>query len=74
MAVKLAAVVLYIPSFILPSILIGGFGAWLGQVYMKSQLSVKREMSNAKSPVLSVFNSAVGGLGKLPRNNWSISI
>ena len=64
MAVRLAAVVLYIPFFILPSAFIGGLGAWLGQVYMKSQLSVKREMSNAKSPVLSVFNSAVGGLGK----------
>ena len=64
MAVRFAAVVLYIPFFILPSASIGGLGAWLGQVYMKSQLSVKREMSNAKSPVLSVFNSAVGGLGK----------
>ena len=31
---------------------------------MKSQLSVKREMSNAKAPVVAVLNSAIVGLGK----------
>ena len=62
--VKLAAVVLYTPVFFFPSLLIGALGSWLGQVYMKSQLSLKREMSNAKAPVLAVFNSAVVGLGE----------
>ncbi len=27
-------------------------GVYLGQIYMKAQLPVKREMSNAKAPVL----------------------
>ena len=63
MAAKIAAVLIYTPMFLPPALFIGLFGSWLGQVYMKSQLSVKREMSNAKSPVLSGFTSAVGGLG-----------
>jgi hypothetical protein len=37
-------------------------GGFLGQVYMRAQLSVKREMSNAKQPVIGIFNGAVGGL------------
>ena len=63
MSVKFIAVVVYTPAFLFPELCISALAFWLGQVYMKSQLPVKREMSNAKSPVLSVFNSAVGGLG-----------
>ncbi|KAK1228100.1 hypothetical protein PQX77_008871 [Marasmius sp. AFHP31] len=37
-------------------------GLWCGQVYIKSQMSVKREMSNAKAPVLGHFGSAIAGL------------
>jgi hypothetical protein len=29
---------------------------------MRAQLSVKREMSNAKQPVLAIFNGAMAGL------------
>lgn len=29
---------------------------------MKAQLSVKREMSNAKAPVIGIFNGAMSGL------------
>lgn len=63
MIARLAAVIFYTPTFLPPAIFIAALGGWLGQVYMKSQLSVKREMSNAKSPVLSVFSGAVAGLG-----------
>jgi hypothetical protein len=38
-------------------------GARLGQVYMKAQIAIKREMSNAKAPVLGHFGAAVAGLG-----------
>ncbi len=65
MIAKLGAVVIYTPTFILPAIVISVLGGYLGQIYMKAQLSVKREMSNAKSPVLGIFGGAIAGLSKL---------
>ena len=47
---------------ILPGVIITGLGVWLGQIYMKAQLAVKREMSNARAPVLGHFGAAVAGL------------
>ncbi|KZT65224.1 hypothetical protein DAEQUDRAFT_658251, partial [Daedalea quercina L-15889] len=49
MLCKLAAVVVMSPIFLIPGALVAFLGGWLGQVYMKAQLSVKREMSNAPS-------------------------
>ena len=60
---RLAAVVYMSPVFVFPGFVVGAVGGWCGQVYMKAQLSVKREMSNAKSPVLSHFGAAIAGLG-----------
>ncbi|KAI0693031.1 hypothetical protein BC835DRAFT_1520746 [Cytidiella melzeri] len=60
--VKLGAVILYTPAFILPAIIIATAGAWLGTIYLKAQLSVKREMSNARAPVLGIIASAISGL------------
>lgn len=59
---KLAAVLIYTPVFLFPGILIFLVGGWLGQIYMKAQLSVKREQSNAKAPVVGVFGGAIAGL------------
>jgi hypothetical protein len=39
-------------------------GIWCAQVYIKAQLCVKREMSNARSPVLGHFGAAVAGIGR----------
>ena len=64
---KLGGIILYIPVFIIPSIVFSIAGGYLGTIYLKAQMSVKREMSNAKSPVISVFSSAIGGLGMLLR-------
>jgi hypothetical protein len=55
MFVKLAGVVLMTPIFLVPGIVLGAFGGWIGQIYMAAQLSVKREMSNAKSPVVGQY-------------------
>lgn len=52
MLVKFSAVVLLTPAFLAPGILVAILGGWIGQVYIAAQLSVKREMSNAKAPVL----------------------
>jgi hypothetical protein len=63
MLIKFVAVMYVTPVFIIPGIAIAVLGAWLGQVYMKAQIAIKREMSNAKAPVLGHFGAAVSGLG-----------
>ena len=60
--IKLAAVVVLTPVFVVPGILVSMLGGWCGQIYMRAQLSVKREMSNAKAPVMGHFGAAIAGL------------
>lgn len=62
MLIKAMAVVYLTPVFIFPCMIIAVVGARLGQVYMKAQIAIKREMSNAKAPVLGHFGAAVAGL------------
>ncbi|KAF9526535.1 multidrug resistance-associated ABC transporter [Crepidotus variabilis] len=62
MVTKLAAILLFTPIFIVPGIVFSLLGLFVGNVYQKAQLSVKRQSSNAKAPVLSHFNAAVQGL------------
>lgn len=52
MFMKLSAVVFMTPIFLIPGVIVGILGGWVGQIYMAAQLSVKREMSNAKAPVV----------------------
>lgn len=52
MMIKFTAVVVLTPAFLIPGFLVAIVGGWIGQVYISAQLSVKREMSNAKAPVL----------------------
>lgn len=63
MIAKFIAVVVFSPVFLLPGVVAFAVGAFFGQVYIKAQLSVKREMSNARSPVLSHFGAAIAGIG-----------
>lgn len=67
MLLKLCAVVIMSPLFLAPGVIVFLFGGWCGQIYMKAQLSVKREMSNARSPVLGHFSAAIAGLSKRTR-------
>lgn len=62
---KLGAVVIYTPIFLMPAVVGVSFGFWLGTVYIKAQMSIKRDMSNRKAPVLAMFGSAIHGLSKL---------
>ncbi|PBK89786.1 P-loop containing nucleoside triphosphate hydrolase protein [Armillaria gallica] len=62
MLIKFIAVVAFTPVFLFPGILVGILGVWCGQIYMKAQLSVKRELSNAKAPVLGHFGAAIAGI------------
>ncbi|KAF9466481.1 hypothetical protein BDZ94DRAFT_1280783 [Collybia nuda] len=52
MLVKLGAVVILTPIFFGPGITVALVGGWCCRIYMAAQLSVKREMSNAKTPIL----------------------
>ncbi|KAJ7062926.1 P-loop containing nucleoside triphosphate hydrolase protein, partial [Mycena amicta] len=62
---RLFAVVLFTPPFFGPGILVGFVGAWCGRIYMASQLSVKRELSNAKAPMLAHIGATIGGLASV---------
>ncbi|KAI0085661.1 hypothetical protein BDY19DRAFT_964983 [Irpex rosettiformis] len=62
MIIKFTAVVVISPMFIIPGILLSVLGGWYGKIYLKPQLAVKREMSNARAPVLSHFSAAFSGL------------
>lgn len=59
---RFAAVIYFTPVFVIPGLLVGILGSWCGQIYIKAQLCVKRNMSNAKSPVMSHFGAAIAGL------------
>lgn len=52
MLMKISVIVLMTPIFMIPSFIVGALGRWFGQIYLAAQLSVKREMSNAKAPVV----------------------
>lgn len=62
MLIKFTSVIIISPTFLVPGMFISVVGAWCGQVYIKAQLSVKREMSNARAPVLGHFGAAIAGL------------
>ncbi|KAI0028294.1 hypothetical protein K488DRAFT_80756 [Vararia minispora EC-137] len=65
MVVKLVSVVIVTPVFFIPGVVLFLLGGWCGNIYMSAQLSVKREMSNARAPVLGHFGAAINGLTSL---------
>ena len=64
MSVKFVAVVIFSPLFLVPGVAIAALGGYCGEMYIKAQLSVKREMSNARAPVLAHFGAAIAGLSE----------
>ena len=46
---KLAVVIIFTPIFVLPSMVVTIFGFSLGNLYLRAQLSVKREMRYANA-------------------------
>ncbi|PCH35585.1 hypothetical protein WOLCODRAFT_107550 [Wolfiporia cocos MD-104 SS10] len=62
MAIKLIFIVVLSPVFLPAGILLAVAGGCIGQLYMKAQLSAKREQSNARAPVLGHFGAAFAGL------------
>ncbi|GMK55604.1 hypothetical protein CspeluHIS016_0206600 [Cutaneotrichosporon spelunceum] len=62
LVIKLVTIVAVVPFFSIPAIIIGVLGGIIGEMYIHAQLSVKREMSNAKSPLFSHLASSVSGI------------
>ncbi|KAJ3519232.1 hypothetical protein NMY22_g13302 [Coprinellus aureogranulatus] len=62
MTVALISAVLFVPVFALPGLFIAAFGVYMGSKYLRAQLSIRREMSNSKAPMLAHFNAAAAGL------------
>ncbi|KAJ7147409.1 P-loop containing nucleoside triphosphate hydrolase protein [Mycena crocata] len=62
MVIQFFAVVLFAPIFFFAGALVGIIGAALGKIYVASQLSVKREASNTRAPVLGHFGATMAGL------------
>lgn len=63
LVLRFIAIIIMSPLYTIPSLAIGAVGSWLGQVYIKAQLAIKRELSNARAPVLGHVGTAVNGIG-----------
>lgn len=62
MIIRFIGIMYFAPIFGVIGLFLLLTGTLIGDIYMKTQLSVKREMSKAKAPVLSHFGAAVEGL------------
>ncbi|KAF9013114.1 hypothetical protein BDQ17DRAFT_1321012 [Cyathus striatus] len=60
--VRLGSVVIITPAFLVPGLAVVVIGSWAASIYLRAQLSVKREMSNAKAPLLAHFGATVAGI------------
>ncbi|KAH0581470.1 hypothetical protein H2248_012549 [Termitomyces sp. 'cryptogamus'] len=60
--VRFIAILIYTPTIGLFALLIFVVGGVVGNVYMKAQLAVKREMSKAKAPVMAHFGASMEGI------------
>ncbi|CDO74329.1 hypothetical protein BN946_scf184850.g1 [Trametes cinnabarina] len=62
MLLKVVAVLIFSPIFVIPAVFVSLVSALCAHVFVKVQLSVTRELSNAKAPVLAHFGAAVSGI------------
>ncbi|KAL1674317.1 P-loop containing nucleoside triphosphate hydrolase protein [Schizophyllum commune] len=60
--VKLIAIVVTTPLFLIFGVAVGITGMFLGSAYMRAQMPVMRETSKAKAPVLAHFGASMAGL------------
>ncbi|CAA7262822.1 unnamed protein product [Cyclocybe aegerita] len=65
MMTRLLVVFLFSPAFLVPGLGVALFGFYIGNVYLKAQLSIKREMSNVRSPLLTHFGAAISGIASI---------
>ncbi|KAI0711040.1 P-loop containing nucleoside triphosphate hydrolase protein [Cerioporus squamosus] len=60
--VGFATIVSIAPIFSVVGATSAGVGGWWGQIYLKAQLPVKREMSNTRAPILGHLSTSLTGL------------
>ncbi|KAI4523407.1 P-loop containing nucleoside triphosphate hydrolase protein, partial [Schizophyllum commune Loenen D] len=60
--VKLIAIVVITPLFLIFGVAVGITGMFLGSAYMRAQMPVMRVTSKAKAPVLAHFGASMAGL------------
>ncbi|QRW00095.1 ABC transporter transmembrane region [Ceratobasidium sp. AG-Ba] len=65
LVLRLSAILIFSPAFVFPGVALLVIGIWIGQVYITAQLWVKREMSNARSPVFGHFGAALAGVATI---------
>jgi hypothetical protein len=76
LGLKIAFIVPFAPIFLLFGLIITAVGILIGNIYMKAQVSVKRELAVAKAPVIHVLGGAMSGLGLCPLSSrlvWTSS-
>ncbi|KAF9000094.1 hypothetical protein BDQ17DRAFT_1360101 [Cyathus striatus] len=62
MLVKLGMIVFITPIFLVPGLLVAMVGAWISNFYIASQLSINRESSKTKAPILDHFVTLSTGI------------
>ncbi|GJJ15091.1 hypothetical protein Clacol_009366 [Clathrus columnatus] len=62
MLTSFAAVIILVPRFVIPGVIIAISGFIVGQIYMKAQLPIKRQVSNYRSPIIAHMNAMLTGL------------
>uniref|UniRef100_A0A0W0FUG8 Atp-binding cassette transporter n=1 Tax=Moniliophthora roreri TaxID=221103 RepID=A0A0W0FUG8_MONRR len=65
MLFRIGSILVIIPAFVLPCLIITALGIMCGMIYLKAQVPVKREMSNSKAPVLGHINAAFADLASI---------
>lgn len=59
---RFCAIVIITPTFGVMGLAVMAVGILVGHLYLKAQLSVKREQDKAKSPVMGHFQSTIEGI------------
>lgn len=52
---KIGVIIIFTPPFLVPGLAVAAFGFYIGNMYLKAQLSVKREMRYTRSHFLDSF-------------------
>ncbi|CED83676.1 Multidrug resistance-associated protein/mitoxantrone resistance protein, ABC superfamily [Phaffia rhodozyma] len=60
--IKLVAIAIIVPWFSLSALVVALLGGFIAELYIHCQMSVKRDVSNNKSPLFSHFGDALSGL------------
>ena len=61
---SLCAIIYVAPIFSVMGVISAALGGWWGQIYLRAQLPVKREMSNTRAPIIGHLSATLTGLGQ----------